>query len=70
VDREAAGIVTESASGRNEAAGQAERMDRTPDLYCCHRFLGEIISHAVWLYHSFSLSFRDVELLLAKAFRI
>jgi transposase-like protein len=45
-------------------------MDRTPDLYYCHRFLGEIISHAVWFYQSFSLSFRDVELLLAKAFRI
>jgi transposase-like protein len=30
-------------------------MDRTPDLYRCHRFPGEIISHAVWLYHSFSL---------------
>jgi putative transposase len=41
-------------------------MDRTPDLYRCHRFPGEIISHAVWLYHSFSLSFRDVELLLAE----
>jgi putative transposase len=41
-------------------------MDRTPDLYRCHRFPGEIISHAVWLYHAFSLSFRDVELLLAE----
>ena len=41
-------------------------MDRTPDLYRCHRFPGEIISHAVWLYHTFSLSFRDVELLLAE----
>ena len=41
-------------------------MDRTSDLYRCHRFPGEIISHAVWLYHSFSLSFRDVELLLAE----
>ena len=40
-------------------------MDRTPDLYRCHRFPGEVISHAVWLYHSFGLSFRDVELLLA-----
>ena len=41
-------------------------MDRTPDLYRCHRFPGAIISHAVWLYHSFSLSFRDVELLMAE----
>ncbi len=33
----------------------------------CHkgfRFSKEIISHAVWLYHRFSLSFRDVEELL------
>ncbi len=41
-------------------------MDQTPDLYRCHRFPGEIISHAVWLYHVFGLSFRDVELLLAE----
>src|ERR1700726_75880 len=31
-----------------------------------HRFPAEIISHAVWLYHVFSLSLRDVELLLAE----
>src|SRR6185312_11037069 len=31
-----------------------------------HRFPAELISHAVWLYHVFSLSFRDVELLLAE----
>ena len=31
-----------------------------------HRFPREIISHAVWLYHRFSLSLRDVEELLAK----
>ena len=30
------------------------------------RFPAEIISHAVWLYHVFSLSLRDVELILAK----
>jgi putative transposase len=41
-------------------------MDRTPDLYRCHRFPGEIIGYAVWLYHTFALSFRDVELLLAE----
>jgi hypothetical protein len=27
-------------------------MDRMPDLYRCHRFPGEIISHAVRSYHS------------------
>ena len=31
-----------------------------------HRFPPEIISHAVWLYYRFCLSFRDVENLLAK----
>jgi len=30
------------------------------------RFPPEIISHAVWLYFRFSLSFRDVEELLAQ----
>ena len=34
--------------------------------YKGHRFPPEIISHAVWLYHRFTLSFRDVEDLLAK----
>ena len=29
-------------------------------LYRRHRFPPEIISHAVWLYHRFTLSFRDV----------
>ena len=34
--------------------------------YRGYRFPREIISHSVWLYHRFSLSFRDVEELLAK----
>ena len=34
--------------------------------YCGYRFPPEIISHAVWLYYRFSLSFRDVEDLLAE----
>jgi putative transposase len=34
--------------------------------YRRHRFPAEIISHAVWLYHVFSLSLRDVELILAE----
>jgi putative transposase len=42
-------------------------MDTLPvsTLYKNHRFPPEIISHAVWLYHRFCLSFRDVEDLLA-----
>ena len=34
--------------------------------YHGYRFPPEIISHAVWLYHRFGLSFRDVEDLLAQ----
>jgi putative transposase len=34
-------------------------------LYHRHRFPAEIISHCVWLYFRFSLSFRDVEEMLA-----
>ena len=34
--------------------------------YKGHRFPPEIISTAVWLYHRFSLSFRDVEDLMAQ----
>src|SRR5215472_12160684 len=41
-------------------------MQPPPDPYYRHRFPAEIISHAVWLSHVFSLSLRDVELLLAE----
>lgn len=34
--------------------------------YHGHRFPSEIISHSIWLYHRFCLSFRDVEDLLAE----
>jgi len=34
--------------------------------YLRHRFLPEIISYAVWVYHRYRLSFRDVEDLLAE----
>jgi transposase-like protein len=33
--------------------------------YSRHRFPPELIRHAVWLYLSFTLSYRDVEQLLA-----
>ncbi len=39
---------------------------RTTRDYRNHRFPPEIIAHAVWLYHRFSLSFREVEELLAE----
>ena len=34
------------------------------DRYKNHRFPAEIISHGVWLYYRFCLSYRDVEELL------
>jgi transposase-like protein len=34
-------------------------------LYHRHRFPAEIISHCVWLYFRFALSFRDVEEMMA-----
>ena len=37
-----------------------------PPSYRGYRFPPAIISHAVWLYHRFGLSFRDVEDLLAE----
>jgi transposase-like protein len=39
---------------------------RQPPSYRGYRFPPEIISHAVWLYHRFCLSFRDTEDLLAQ----
>ena len=41
-------------------------MAPAPDPNYRHRYPAELISHAVWLYHVFSLSFRDVELILAE----
>ncbi len=38
----------------------------TPTLYKRLRFPAEIISHSVWLYYRFSLSYRDVEELMAE----
>src|SRR5712664_3371688 len=40
-------------------------MNASESLYHRHRFPSEIISHCVWLYFRFSLSFRDVEEILA-----
>ena len=47
-------------------AGETGGMKPPPDPHYRHRFSAEIISYAVWLYHVFSLSLRDVELLLAE----
>jgi putative transposase len=39
-------------------------MKTQPNPYYGYRYPGEIISHTVWLYHRFTLSFRDIEDLL------
>jgi len=56
------GIVTVTGSGGQPDPGQGWKEPRDPHRR--HRFPAELISHAVWLRHVFSLSFRDVELLL------
>ena len=53
-------------AGTWRGAGEAYGMTQQPVSYPRHRFPAEIISHAVWLYHVFSLSLRDVELILAE----
>ena len=40
-------------------------MNTSTNPYTGHRYPAEIISHAVWLYFRFTLSFRDIEELLA-----
>ena len=46
--------------------GQAGVMTPESFIYPGYRFPAEVIQHAVWLYHVFSLSPRDVELILAE----
>ena len=46
--------------------GKLLAMMKMPDPYRGFRFPAEIIAHAVWLYHCFSLSLREVETILAQ----
>ena len=41
-------------------------MSIEPTTYPGYRFPAEIINYAVWLYHVFGLSLREVELILAE----
>jgi transposase-like protein len=41
-------------------------MPSEPTTYPGYRFPAEVIHHATWLYHGFSLSLRDIELILAE----
>ena len=38
---------------------------KNSNIYAGYRYPAQIISHAVWLYHRFTLSFCDIEELLA-----
>ena len=38
---------------------------KNSNIYTSYRYPAQIISHAVWLYHRITLSFRDIEELLA-----
>ena len=49
-----------------EASGERGKMvDMAPLCYRRHRFPPQLIQHAIWLYLRFTLSYRDVEQLLA-----
>jgi putative transposase len=51
---------------RSDGCRERLRHEGPSSSYPRHRVPAEIISHAVWLYHVFSLSLRDVELILAE----
>ncbi|MFT6925458.1 MAG: putative transposase [Psychromonas sp.] len=38
---------------------------KNSNIYAGYRYPAQSISHAVWLYHRFTLSFRDIEELLS-----
>jgi putative transposase len=50
---------------RTAVRGSLRGMTISSNPYRGFRFPREVIEHAVWLYHCFSLSPRDVELILA-----
>src|SRR5215469_2191360 len=54
-----------SAWRRVPVRGSLRGMTISSNPYRGFRFPREVIEHGVWLYHCFSLSLRDVELILA-----
>ena len=50
---------------RDRACGTVLGMSTPSNPYRCFRYPPEIINQAVWLYHCFSLSLREVELIFA-----
>ncbi len=62
----APGIVTVTGLAAGTGPGEIGGIELPPNPGYRHRFPAEIISHAVWLYHVFSLSLRDIKLILAE----
>src|SRR3712207_5617091 len=52
--------------GGTKWLGQTGGMTPEPATYPGYRFPAEVIRHATWLYHLFSLSLRDIALILAE----
>ena len=52
--------------GFDDCAGSSRLERMKPISYKRHRFPADVIRHAVWLYFRFTMSFRDVEELLAQ----
>ena len=50
---------------RDRVCGRVSGVSTKSNPYRGFRFPAEIINQAVWLYHCFSLSLREVELILA-----
>jgi hypothetical protein len=63
------GIVAVTGSGGRPDPGQGQRNKKAGRPTLSPSFPAALISHAVWLYHVFSLSFRDVLLLLSERCR-
>ncbi len=59
--------MAEALSGWQTRPGYGSGLGMTafPNPYRGFRFPAEVIEHAVWLYHCFSLSLREVEIILA-----
>src|SRR5262249_28137671 len=55
-----------SRKPNQEQRGFGSNLGMAQLSYCRHRFPPEIIQHAIWLYLRFTLSYRDVEELLAE----
>src|SRR3954447_25920158 len=59
-------LPTSQSLAGTKSLGHAGGMTSEPATFPGYRFPAEVIGHAVWLYHVFGLSLRDVELLLAE----